>query len=229
MKNTRKGGECGHGCPLAGAKCVCSGDMEHTPNDAKNFPDEAGAQALEDRISFKARTVFVFGEINDKLAVAVCRRLLALAADSDAPITMFISSPGGHVESGDAVHDMIGFVGAPVTVVGTGWVGSAAAHIYLAAPKARRLCLPNTRFLIHQPSGGIGGRATDVAIQAEQIVRIRERIARVIAQQTGQPLAQVTQDIERDKWMNAEEAVAYGIVSRVVSHRSALGDGAQAR
>jgi ATP-dependent Clp protease, protease subunit len=202
--------------------------MENTPNEAKHLPDETSAQVLEERISFKARTVFVFGEVNDKQAAAVCRRLLALAADSDAPITMFISSPGGHVESGDTVHDMISFVGAPVTVVGAGWVGSAAAHIYLAAPKARRLCLPNTRFLIHQPSGGIGGRASDVAIQAEQIVRIRERIARVIAQQTGQPLAQVTQDIERDKWMSAEEAVIYGIVSRVVSHRSALGDGAQA-
>ena len=197
---------------------------QETPSDAKTPSEHDAEQGLEERISFKARTVFVFGEINDKLAASVCRRLLALAADADAAITMFISSPGGHVESGDAVHDMINFVPAPVTVVGTGWVGSAAAHIFLAAPKSRRVCLPNTRFLIHQPSGGMGGRAADIAIQAEQILRVRERIARVIAEQTGQPLPKVVRDIERDYWMNADEAVAYGIVSRVVAHQSELGN-----
>ena len=191
-----------------------------TPSDVKSPAEDASEGGLEERISFKTRTVFVFGEINDKLAVAVCRRLLALAADADAPITLFISSPGGHVESGDAVHDKMRFVQAPVTVVGTGWVGSAAAHIFLAAPLARRVCLPNTRFLIHQPSGGFGGRAADIAIQAEQILRVRERIARVIAEQTGQPLPKVVRDIERDYWMNADEAVAYGIVSRVLSRQS---------
>lgn len=195
-----------------------------TPSAPQTPSEHDAAQGLEERISFKARTVFVFGEINDKLAASVCRRLLALAASADAAITMFISSPGGHVESGDAVHDMINFVPAPVTVVGAGWVGSAAAHIFLSAPKCRRVCLPNTRFLIHQPSGGIGGRAADIAIQAEQILRVRERIARVIAEQTGQPLPKVVRDIERDYWMNADEAVAYGIVSRVVAQQSELSD-----
>ena len=109
---------------------------------------------LEDQLSFKSRYVLVFGEIDDKLALATCRRLLALSEDSDAPITMLISSPGGHVESGDAIHDMINFVRAPVTTVGTGWVASAGAHIFLAPPKERRVCLPNTRFMIHQPAGG---------------------------------------------------------------------------
>jgi ATP-dependent Clp protease protease subunit len=180
------------------------------------------SRSIEDRISFKARTVLVFGEITDKLALSVCRRLLALAEDSDAPITMFVSSPGGHVESGDAIHDMIRFVSAPVTTVGTGWVGSAAAHIFLAPPKERRVCLPNTRFLIHQPTGGLRGQATDIAIQAAQILRVRERLARVIAEQTGQPLEKVTSDIDRDFWMNVEEAIAYGIVSRVIEHRSSL-------
>lgn len=178
---------------------------------------------LEEQLAFKSRFVLVFGEIDDKLALATCRRLLALSEDSDAPITMLISSPGGHVESGDAIHDMIGFVRAPVTTVGTGWVASAGAHIFLAAPKERRVCLPNTRFMIHQPAGGAGGQATDIAIQAKEILRTRERIAGVVARQTGKPLATVLSDMERDFWMSADEAVAYGIVSRVIAHQKELG------
>lgn len=191
--------------------------------DKKSATDVADADLkIEDRLSFKARTVFVFGEITDKLALAVSKRLLALAEESDAPITVFVSSPGGHVESGDVVHDMINFVSAPVTVVGTGWVGSAAAHIFLGAPKERRVCLPNTRFLIHQPAGGMRGVAADIAIQAQQLVKIRERIARVISTQTGQAFDKVMQDIDRDYWMTAEEALAYGIVSRIVSTQADL-------
>lgn len=171
---------------------------------------------LEDQLAFKSRYVLVFGAIDDKLAHATCRRLLALSEESDAPITMLISSPGGHVESGDAIHDMIRFVRAPVTVVGTGWVASAGAHIFLAAPKERRLCLPNTRFMIHQPAGGAGGQATDIAIQAKEILRTRERIARVISKQTGKPYDTVKTDMERDFWLSAQEAIDYGIVSRIV-------------
>lgn len=186
-------------------------------------PKPADKPLMEEQLLFKSRHVLVFGEIDDKLALAVCRRLLALAAESDAPITLFISSPGGHVESGDAIHDMVRFIRAPVTVVGTGWVASAGVHIYLAVPQARRLCLPNTRFMIHQPAGGAGGRATDIAIQAREIVRIRERLAKVIAQQTGKPLDTVSADMERDFWMSADEAVAYGIVSRIVEQQAELG------
>ncbi len=179
--------------------------------------------ATEERLLFKSRFVMVFGAIDDKLAQATCRRLLALAAESDAPITMLISSPGGHVESGDAIHDMINFVAAPVTTVGSGWVASAGAHIFLAPPKERRVCLPNTRFMIHQPAGGMGGQASDIAIQAKEILRTRERIARVIATQTGKSLEAVTTDMERDYWMSAAEAIDYGIVSRIVSTRAELG------
>ncbi len=133
---------------------------------------------------------------------------------------MLVSSPGGHVESGDAIHDMIRFVRAPVTTIGSGWVASAGTHIFLAAPPNRRVCLPNTRFMIHQPAGGAGGPATDIAIQAKEILRTRERIARVISRETGKPFEKVTADMERDFWMSAEEAIAYGIVSRVVeTHR----------
>ena len=154
--------------------------------------------------------------------MATCRRLLALSEQSDAPITMLVSSPGGHVESGDAIFDMIRFVRAPVTTVGSGWVASAGCHIFLSPPKERRVCLPNTRFMIHQPAGGAGGQATDIAIQAKEILRTRERIAKVIATQTGKSVAAVLADMERDFWMNAEEAVKYGIVSRVIERQKDL-------
>ncbi|MBX3607761.1 MAG: ATP-dependent Clp protease proteolytic subunit [Piscinibacter sp.] len=185
-------------------------------------PQPVPTDRLEERLSFKSRFVLLFGEVTDTLALSTCRRLLALAADSDAPITVLISSPGGHVESGDAIHDVIRFIRAPVTTVGTGWVASAGAHIFLAPPKERRVCLPNTRFMIHQPAGGAGGQATDIAIQAKEILRTRERIARVIATQTGKPFDTVVSDMERDFWMSADEAVKYGIASRVIERQSDL-------
>ena len=192
-------------------------------DDDHKKPEAAAAGRLEEQLAFKSRYVLVFGEIDDKLALVTCRRLLALSEDSDAPITMLISSPGGHVESGDAIHDLIRFVRAPVTTVGSGWVASAGAHIFLAPPKERRVCLPNTRFMIHQPAGGAGGQATDIAIQAKEILRTRERIARVIAAQTGRPYEKVVSDMERDFWMSAPEAVDYGIVSRIVQTQKDLG------
>jgi ATP-dependent Clp protease, protease subunit len=191
-------------------------DTDDKPNKTDK-PD-----GIEEQLSFKSRYVLIFGEIDDKLAQTTCRRLLALSADSDAPITVLISSPGGHVESGDAIHDVIRFIGAPVTTVGTGWVASAGVHVFLASPKDRRVCLPNTRFMIHQPAGGAGGQATDIAIQAKEILRTRERIARVIAKQTGKPYDTVISDMERDFWMSADEAVKYGIASRVIERQGDL-------
>ena len=178
--------------------------------------------AIADRLAFKSRFVMLFGEINHAVARATCTRLIALAEESEGPVTVLISSPGGHVESGDAIHDIIRFVRAPVTTVGTGWVASAGTHVFLAAPKERRVCLPNTRFMIHQPGGGAGGPATDIAIQAKEILRTRERIAKVISRQTGQALPKVLGDMERDFWMSAEEAIAYGIVSRVIERQKDL-------
>ena len=180
------------------------------------------AESLAEQLSFKSRFVLVFGEINHSVARATCERLIALTQESDAPINVLISSPGGHVESGDAIHDMIRFVRSPVTTIGTGWVASAGTHIFLAVPKNRRVCLPNTRFMIHQPGGGAGGPATDIAIQAKEILRTRERIARVIAKQTDQPLKKVLIDMERDFWLNADEAIEYGIVSRVIETHQEL-------
>jgi len=192
-------------------------------DDKPAKPEKSERGGLSERLALESRFVLVFGEIDDKLARSVCERLILLAQDSDAPIQMLISSPGGHVESGDAVHDMIRFVRAPVTTIGSGWVASAGTHIFLAAPRERRLALPNTRFMIHQPAGGAGGRATDIAIQAKEIIKTRERIARVIARETGHKLDKVLADMERDYWMSAEEAVAYGIVARVVEHQKDLG------
>jgi ATP-dependent Clp protease, protease subunit len=189
--------------------------------DNEDKPESnAKTENLIERLSFKSRFVLVFGEINHDSARTVCERLIVLAQDSDAPIRVLVSSPGGHVESGDAIHDVIRFIRAPVTTVGTGWVASAGTHIFLAAPKERRFCLPNTRFMIHQPAGGLGGHATDIAIQAKEIIKTRERVARVIANETGQPLSRILSDIDRDFWMTAEEAIEYGIVSRIVqTHR----------
>ena len=132
------------------------------------------------------------------------------------PIKIFINSPGGHVESGDTIHDLIAYLESPVAVIGTGWVASAGTHIFLGAPKERRFCLPNTRFLIHQPSGGAQGRAGDIAIQAQEIIKMRERLARVISECTGQPIERVREDIEKDYWMSIEEAKEYGILGTVI-------------
>jgi ATP-dependent Clp protease, protease subunit len=173
-------------------------------------------ETLAEQLAFKSRFVLVFGEINHNVARTVCERLIALSQQSDAPIRVLISSPGGHVESGDAIHDMIRFINAPVTTIGTGWVASAGTHIFLAAEKQNRVCLPNTRFMIHQPAGGAGGPASDIAIQAKEILRTRERIARTTAKQTGRPFEKVLADMERDFWMSANEAIDYGIVARVI-------------
>lgn len=191
------------------------------PGDKAEKSDKAGN--LAERLVFQSRFILVFGEINPAVARTTCEKLIAMAQESDAPIHVLVSSPGGHVESGDAIHDMIRFVRAPVTTIGTGWVASAGTHIFLAAPRERRVCLPNTRFMIHQPGGGAGGQATDIAIQAREILRIRDRIARHTAAATGQPLEKVQADMERDYWMNAQEAIDYGIVSRIIERYTELG------
>ncbi len=172
---------------------------------------------LETRL-LKQRKVLIFGAINDKVARDVTARLLTLAAEGTAPIDVYVNSPGGHVESGDTIHDMIRFVDshAPVRVIGTGWVASAGALIFLAGRREHRMCLPNTRFLLHQPMGGVRGPATDIDIEAREIVKMRERINRVIADETGQPFEKVVNDTDRNYWMNAQEAIAYGLCHHVI-------------
>jgi ATP-dependent Clp protease protease subunit len=197
-------------------------DVPVPPGPERQEPDENKALAspineLESRL-LRQRKVLVFGAIDDKVARDVTGRLLALTADAQ-PIDVYVNSPGGHVESGDTIHDMIRFVDAiaPVRVIGTGWVASAGALIFLGGAKERRFCLPNTRFLLHQPMGGVRGPATDINIEAIEIIKMRERINRIIARETGQPLEKVERDTDRNYWMSAEEAVAYGMVSRIIT------------
>ncbi|MEO0882127.1 MAG: ATP-dependent Clp protease proteolytic subunit [Pseudomonadota bacterium] len=186
--------------------------------DAKDMiPELTGF--LEEAL-FKARTILLTGGIDDKQARRVCQRLLALSSQSTDPILLVISSPGGHVESGDMIHDMIKFVEAPVKVLGSGWVASAGALIYAAAKKENRYSLPNTRYLLHEPRGGVGGQASDVEIQAKEILKMRERLNRIFADATGQTLAKIKKDTDRDYWMSAEEAVKYGLVGKIVTSRS---------
>ena len=174
---------------------------------------------------FKSRTVIVAGEINHTLAEKTVKHLIALSEDSDDPINMFISSPGGHVESGDMVHDMIRFIRPKVRTIGSGWVASAGALIYVGAQKENRYCLPNTRFLLHQPSGGIGGQARDMEIQAEQIRQMRARFDHLFSEATGQSKAQIAQDTQRDFWLTTDAAIRYGLVHKVIERIDELEQG----
>ncbi|MBU1286152.1 MAG: ATP-dependent Clp protease proteolytic subunit [Alphaproteobacteria bacterium] len=185
-------------------------------------PPMGEPNAFLEEALFKARTILLTGGIDFKQAKRVCERLLALSSESDAPILLVISSPGGHVESGDMIHDMIKFVGAPVKILGTGWVASAGALIYSAAQKENRYALKNTRFLLHEPRGGVGGQATDVEIQAREIIKMRERLNQIFADATGKSLDQIKKDTDRDFWMSAEEAVEYGLVNKIVTHRGEI-------
>jgi len=145
-----------------------------------------------------------------------------MASESSDDITIFINSPGGHVESGDTIHDIIRFLTPRVRMVGSGWVASAGALIYVAVPREDRYCLPNTRFLLHQPAGGVGGAASDIQIEAREIVRMRDRLNRIFAKQTGQPLERIEEDTHRNFWLTAEEALRYGIVGSIIERYEEL-------
>jgi ATP-dependent Clp protease protease subunit len=193
-------------------------DDEEDDKNEKKAPDPQSTPVQN--ALFKSRTVLIFGEVDMKMAERVTAQLLAYAADGNGDIRVVVNSPGGHVESGDTIHDMIRYVGPRVKMIGTGWVASAGAHIFLGAKKENRFCLPFTRFLLHQPLGGVQGQASDISIEAEEILKMRERLNREIARETGQPYERIVQDTERNFWMGAEEAVAYGLVSRIVQSAS---------
>lgn len=193
--------------------------------DAEKTPTPPNQDPLVQRL-FDARTIIISGEISQKLAERVTAQLLAMsAADPKLPITIYINSQGGHVEAGDTVHDMIRFVSPRVRIIGTGWVASAGALIYVSVPKEDRFCLPNTRFLLHQPAGGMGGTASDIAIEAREIVKMRERLNLIFARETGQPVSRIEDDTHRNFWLGPEEAIAYGLVGRIVAHQKELPKG----
>jgi ATP-dependent Clp protease protease subunit len=179
--------------------------------------DKQPESSQVERLFFKSRNVIITGTIDDKLAQRTVTHLLALSQDSDAPINVFISSPGGHVESGDMVHDMIKFIRPTVRTIGSGWVASAGALIFIGAKKENRFCLPNTRFLLHQPSGGVGGSASDIEIQAGQITQMRQRFDKLFAAATGQKAEKIAADTQRDFWLNTEQAIAYGLLGKVIT------------
>jgi len=170
----------------------------------------------------KTRTILLSGEINKELAEKSIRQLLLLEDMNDDPIRIFIDSPGGDADAGYAIFDMIRFVKPKVWTIGMGLVASAAAIIQLAAPKERRVGLPNSHYLIHQPLSGIRGVATDIEIHAKELEKLREKINHLIADETGNSANQVEKDTDRDYWMNATEAVNYGLISKIITNRSEL-------
>ncbi|MBW3627714.1 MAG: ATP-dependent Clp protease proteolytic subunit [Gemmatimonadetes bacterium] len=183
----------------------------------KQLPDLPSAltDPIRERL-FKSRSLIISGEINQQQASNVISQLIALQDVSDDPITLYINSQGGHVESGDTIHDIIRFVKPRVRMVGTGWVASAGALIYVAVPKEDRYCLPQTRFLLHQPAGGMGGTASDIDIEAREIIRMRQRLNQIFSEQTGQRMERIEQDTRRNFWLSADEAIEYGLAGRVV-------------
>ncbi len=180
-------------------------------------PEGIGLRMLQ------TRTVLVAGAVDEKLAEKTMMQLLILDAENHEPIRVMITSQGGHVDSGFAIHDMLGFIESPVTTIGAGWVASIAVPILFGAPKERRFSLPHTRFLLHQPTGGAGGQASDIRIEAEEILKVRERLNRLIADETGQDFERVDKDSDRNFWMDAEQAQAYGLVSQVVTRVTEIG------
>jgi ATP-dependent Clp protease, protease subunit len=193
-------------------------DMPEKDSDdkAKDPSVTALTEGVRDRL-FKNRTLIISGGIDQQLVSNVMGQLLAMAADSDKPINIFINSQGGHVESGDTIHDVIRFIKPRVRMIGTGWVASAGALIYVSVPREDRYCLPNTRFLLHQPAGGAGGTAADVAIEAQEIIRMRERINRIFARETGQTFERIESDTHRNFWLDAQTAIDYGLVGKIIN------------
>ncbi|PWE17503.1 ATP-dependent Clp protease proteolytic subunit [Marinicauda salina] len=191
-------------------------DEKEGADAAKAAPDFVG-KAL-----FESRSILITGSIDDKTARSVCAQLLAMAGKSDDPILMVVSSPGGHVESGDMIHDMMKFIKPRVITLGSGWVASAGALIYVGAESGDRYCLPNTRFLLHQPSGGAGGAASDIEIQVREMQIMRQRLNQIFADATGQPIDKIAEDTDRDFWLSAKEAIDYGLCNKVVTSRDEI-------
>jgi ATP-dependent Clp protease protease subunit len=200
--------------------------LEEEDDDDDDLNEETGEKGYSpDMLAgkmLKTRTILLSGEIRKGLAEKTIRQLLLMEAMGDDPVRIFIDSPGGDADAGYAIFDMIRFIRPPVWTIGMGLVASAAAIIQLAAPKERRVGLPNSHYLIHQPLSGIRGVATDIEIHARELDKLRERINRLIATETGNPFNQVEKDTDRDYWMNAQDAVKYGLISRVIVNRDEI-------
>jgi ATP-dependent Clp protease protease subunit len=170
----------------------------------------------------KTRNILLSGEINKSLGERIIRQLILLEDQGDDPIKVFIDSPGGDADAGFAIFDMMRFIKPEVVIIGMGLVASAAAIILLAAPKGRRIALPNSHYLIHQPLSGMRGVATEIEIHAKELDKLRRKINKLISDETGQKIDKVEKDTDRDYWMNAEEALEYGLISKIISNRDEL-------
>lgn len=190
-------------------------------NDNENEENKKKEEPISEKI-LKTRTILLSGEVDKKLAEKVVSQLLILEGENNEPIKILIDSPGGDVDAGYAIFDMIRFVTPPVYTVAMGLAASAGALILLAAPKERRLGLPNSHYLIHQPLSGIRGVATEIEIHAKEIEKAKNKINLLIAEETGKSLKQVEKDTDRDYWMNAEEAAEYGLISKIIKERKEL-------
>ncbi len=189
----------------------------------KESKKEGQPDSLSEKF-LKTRQIILSGAIDEENAAKVIQQLLLLEADSDKPIYIYIDSPGGSIDSGFGIYDVIRFINAPVYTIGTGLIASMGSIILLSVPKERRLALPNSHYLIHQPliSGVARGVTTDINIQAEEIAKSKQKLIKLIADETGKSVKQVEQDCDRDHWLTAEEALEYGLVSRIISKRSEL-------
>lgn len=190
-------------------------------NKKKEKDNNKSFDGFQEKI-LKTRTIILSDEINKELAERVIKQMLYLEAENNNPVKVFIDSPGGDADAGYAIFDMLRFIKPEVITIGMGTVASAAALVHLAAKKENRLSLPNAHFLIHQPLSGIRGVATEIEIHAREIEKLREKINKLIALETGQKVSKVAKDTDRDYWLNAEEALKYGLISRIITHRKDL-------
>jgi len=196
-------------------------------------PEEGGEETAKDkekdsgRMStkfLKARSILISEPISSQLAQKIYQQLILLELDDpDKVINVFINSPGGEADTGFGIYDMMRFVRPPIRTVVCGLCASAAVMVFLAGEKGQRLSLPNSRFLLHQPSSASMGQASDLEIASREILKLRERYNEIVALETGKKREQVDEDADRDFWMTAQEANEYGLVNRVVTHRGELG------
>ena len=195
-----------------------------TPGAGMGLDDQVFNRLLKERI------IFLGSPVDDPVANAICAQLLLLAAeDPERDIYLYINSPGGSVSAGMAIYDTMQFVANDVATVGMGLAASMGQFLLCAGAKGKRYATPHARIMMHQPSGGIGGTAADIAIQAEQMLYVKKTMAERIAFHTGQSVEQIEKDSDRDRWFSAEEAKEYGFVDHVVSGAKQVPSGAGTR
>jgi ATP-dependent Clp protease protease subunit len=192
-------------------------------NDQPNKSDEGDKSRFIDKELMETRTIIISQAIDSQIARSIYSRLILLEKDnSEKPILVIVNSQGGSADSGFGIYDMLRFVRPPIITLTAGLCASAAVIIFLAGDKEKRYCLPNARFLIHQPSTSAVGPAADLEITAKQILKIRDQFNKIIAEETGKDIKTVTRDTNRDFWLSAEEAVEYKLVNQIIANRSEI-------